>query len=202
MIDKANFFKAIRKDPFGGRLNQGQVGGMEAIIEEWEKRPTLIDLRWLAYMLATTFHETAATMQPIAERGGKAYFNKYDAGTPIGRRLGNTAKGDGYFYRGRGFVQLTGRANYQRMGELLRLNLLGDPDLALVPVPASRIMFEGMLRAESFRGDFTGKSLEDYFNDTKTDWVNARRIINGLDKADKIAGYGKLFFAALYAASP
>ncbi len=201
MISRENLFKAIRKEPFGGRLTKDQVSGTEAIVTAWEARK-LIDLRWLAYMLATTFHETAATMQPITERGRKSYFDKYEPKTAIGRRLGNTKPGDGYLFRGRGFVQLTGRANYETMGRLLSVGLVGDPDMALMPAIAARIMFEGMMRAESFRGDFTGKALEDYFSDTKTDWVNARRIINGTDKAEKIAGYGKAFFAALYGASP
>ena len=65
------------------------------------------------------------------------------------------------------------------------------PDKAL----AAQVMFAGMSQ-----GWFTGKKLSDYFKDGKADWKNARRIINGTDKADTIAGYGKAFYRALQAA--
>lgn len=61
-----------------------------------------------------------------------------------------------------------------------------DLDLAV------KIMFYGMMN-----GSFTGKKLSDYFNPHKGDWVNACRIINGLDKANLISGYGKQFYAAI-----
>lgn len=200
MLDRKIFFDGIRQGPFPGRLTREQVQGVSAILDEWKRRD-LTDQRWLAYMLATAFHETAATMQPIYERGQRSYFNKYEPGTKIGKRLGNKQKGDGYLYRGRGLVQLTGRANYKKMGGLLYVDLERDPDKALKPTIAVAIMFEGMLRADSFRGDFTGKALEDYFNEDKTDWINARRIINGVDRAQDIAGIAKQFYADLVAAS-
>ncbi|MDQ3063498.1 MAG: hypothetical protein M3R14_11670 [Acidobacteriota bacterium] len=53
-------------------------------------------------------------------------------------------------------------------------------------------MFYGMTN-----GSFTGKKLSDYFNPNKGEWVSARRIINILDKANLIAGYGKQFYAAI-----
>lgn len=163
---------------------------MDAILDEADRR-RLTEPRWLAYMLATAFHETARTMQPITEYGPKSYFNKYD-----GRKdLGNVLPGDGYRYRGRGFVQLTGRRNYtfatSRVGE----DLVAKPELALDPAIAAQIMFTGMSD-----GWFTGKKLSDYFNGSKTDWKNARRIINGTDKAATIAGYAMAFNNALVAA--
>jgi hypothetical protein len=60
------FFDGIRPDLFGGTLTQDQVNGIDAILDEWEVRK-LTDLRWLAYMLATTYHETNMTMQPVRE---------------------------------------------------------------------------------------------------------------------------------------
>ena len=206
MINRKKFFDGIRQGPFPGKLKATQVHGIEAILDEWERRK-LTDLRWLADMLGTAYLETAMTMQPIVERGGKSYFNKYNAGTTIGRRLGNTQPGDGYKFRGRGYVQITGRANYQKMSQLLRdtgvvgagnaeLSLIADPELALQPGIAAFIMFEGMTR-----GTFTGKKLSDYFNKTAADWINARKIINGLDRANDIAGWSKQFYADLVAAS-
>lgn len=203
-MNRKTFFDGVRHSLFGGKLKHGQVVGMDAMLNEFDRR-VMSDLRHLAYMMATTFHETAFTMEPINEIGSDAYFMKmYDktgARPKVAAKLGNTKVGDGALYHGRGFVQLTGRGNYARMGTLLKIPLVDDPDAALRPAVATAIMFEGMLRAESFRGDFTGKSLEDYFNAKTEDWVNARRIINALDKAETIAGYGKKFYAALRAAS-
>jgi len=191
MIDRKKFFAAVRPAPFGGAMTQGQVEGCEAILTEWEKRK-LTDTRMLAYMLATCFWETARTMQAIHERGQVSYFDKYNAGTRIGNALGNTEAGDGYRFRGRGYVQLTGRSNYRKMGALLKVDMEANPELALTH--AAPIMFEGMIR-----GMFTGKKLKDYFGPGVADWRNARRIINGLDKADEIAGIARQFATALNA---
>lgn len=189
MTDLVKFFAVARIAPFGGAMTQDQVDGCKAIIAEWEKRK-LTDLRVLAYMLATCFWETARTMQAIHERGQVSYFDKYNVGTRIGNALGNTEVGDGYRFRGRGYVQLTGRANYRRMGKLLKVDMEANPELALTY--AAPIMFEGMIR-----GLFTGKKLADYFGSGIADWRNARRIINGLDKADEIANIARRFATAL-----
>lgn len=194
MINRKHFFDTVRENLFKGTFSQGQVEGMDAILDRWEASG-LTDLRWLAYMLATTYHETAKTMQPIEEYGkGKGY--RY--GKKI-KRSGIPYKTPDKIYYGRGYVQLTWYENYETMGRLLGADLLNNPELALNPNIASQIMFEGMTKGNSHFGDFTGKSLENYFNDKKEDWVNARKIINGLDKAELIAGYGKKFMAALKA---
>lgn len=182
---KGTFYNKVRNNFFNGKLSAGHVDGMEAILNEWNRRD-LCDLRRLAYMLATTYHETAKTMQPIREYGlGK------------GRAYGKPER-NGKVYYGRGFVQLTWGYNYKKMSDLLGIDLYGNPDLALDADIATQILFEGMLTATSAKGDFTGKCLEQYFNDTKEDWVQARRIINGMDQAERIANYGKMFLAALH----
>jgi hypothetical protein len=192
MINREKFFYSIRLSLFKPGLKQKQVEGINAILDRWEATG-LTDLRWLAYMLATTYHETAKTMQPIEEYGkGK----KYKYGKKV-KRSGIPYTLPDKLYYGRGYVQLTWYENYETMGRLLGIDLLNNPDLALHPGIAADIMFEGMTKGNSHFGDFTGKSLENYFNDTKEDWVNARRIINGTDKADLIAGYGKKFMEAL-----
>lgn len=190
MLDRRVFFDAVRKSPFPGRLSMEQVDGMGAILSEWERRD-YTDLRWLAYMLATAYHETAHRMQPITEYGQRSYFDRYE-----GRKdLGNTVAGDGYKFRGRGYVQLTGRRNYTLASSKLGVDLVGNPDRALEPTLAAAIMFLGMTE-----GWFTGKELSDYLNATETDFLNARRIINGTDRALQIAGYAEAFYRALVAA--
>lgn len=173
MIDRKPFFDKIRTTLFGGSLSSPQVFGITAILDEWDRR-ALTDLRFLGYMLATTFHETAETMQPIREFGrGK------------GMKYGTT-------YYGRGFVQLTWDFNYRKASTATGVDLMADPDRALELPIATQILFEGMIV-----GWFTGKRLADYFNATVSDWVNARRIINGTDRAELIADYGHKFYDAL-----
>lgn len=189
-MNKDVFFDVVR--PLFGKLNQQQVDSFNRVFESYPEGVLVIHM---AYAMATAFHETAATMQPITEYGPKSYFNKYEPGTKIGKNLGNTQHGDGYKYRGRGFVQLTGRANYVKAGKKLEIDLVGNPDLALDFDHARHIMRAGM-----DEGWFTGKKLDDYLTKDKTDYRNARRIINGMDCAEKIAGYAKTFEEGLEAA--
>src|SRR6185312_10129046 len=189
-VATAAFFDGAREEPFGCRLAQSQVGGLNALISAWEAGGDG-DNRKLAYLLATAFHECAATMQPISERGAVRYFAKYDAGTKLGKALGNTLSGDGYRFRGRGYVQLTGRANYVSAGSKLGVDLAANPDLALAPDIAAKIIVRGMSEAW-----FTGKKLSDYINSGHCDFVAARKIINGTDRAVLIAGYANDFLTA------
>jgi putative chitinase len=175
------FAEYVRKNLYGGKLSQGQYEGVRYIGREWRSRfgDDAGDHRHLAYMLATAHHETAFTMVPVTEYGSQAYL-----------------KGKKYWpYIGRGHVQLTWDYNYKKAGEKLGLDLLGDPTLALEPDISARIMFEGMAL-----GWFTGKKLGDYFNAHTDDPINARRIINGTDRASTIAGYHRHFLAAIKAA--
>lgn len=195
-IDRQNFFDSVRKDPFKGPLSQSQVDGMNTLLDTWEADPANTDDRWLAYMMATAFHETAKTMQPIKEHGGEAYFiRRYGVqGDDPGRAraLGNTEPGDGPKYCGRGYVQLTWKDNYRAMSGVAGVDLVADPDAAMQPAIAAKIMSHGMKA-----GSFTGKKLSDYFRPDLVDWVDARRVINKLDCADIIADYGKAFHAAI-----
>lgn len=185
-----------------GRLDQGQVDGVNALLAGMAGDASLTDIRHAAYMLATAWHETAMTMQPIAERGPVAYFNRYDpvlADTAQRRatavRMGNTLRGDGYRYRGRGYVQLTWFANYHKAGLAVGVDLVADPDSAMEPAIAYRVMSAGMRE-----GWFTGARLTDYIRGTRCDYVNARRIVNGTDKAVTIADYARRFESILRAA--
>lgn len=193
-INRKFFFNQVRSSLFGESLSQPQVTGLTEILDKWESDYWNGDDRWLAYALGTAFHEVDRTMWPITERGPRSYFNKYDIqfNPKKARELGNTEKGDGYLFRGRGYVQLTGRSNYKKMSVVVGEDLTENPDIALRRDVAAKVMLFGMMA-----GTFTGKKLSDYFNATKEDWVNARRIINGLDKAHAIADYSKKFYAAI-----
>lgn len=181
-MNRAAFYAELRKRDsgvFGTRLSESQVKGIEAILDEADRQKTPVT--WLAYMLATAYHETARTMQPIAEFGrGK------------GRKYGKPAGPYGKVYYGRGLVQLTWLDNYNRASREIGVDFVRQPERALEPALAVRIMFAGMEE-----GWFTGKKLADYL---PGDYVNARRIINGTDRAKLIAGYAGSFQRALKAA--
>lgn len=170
------------------------MDGLNTLLAAFDRHKSLItDIRWTAYMLATTFHETGFKMQPVEEIGkgrGHAY------GVPTGPWH--------EVYDGEGDVQLTWIANYEKANTALhKLGVLSanedmvkDPKLALRPDVAAAVLILGMTQ-----GWFTGKKLSDYFNSRITDSVGARRIINGQDQARRIAGYYRDFLAALKSAS-
>lgn len=193
-IDRNKFFAGVVSGgPLKTPLGATQKKSLNAILDAWDQSG-LTDLRWLAYMLATALAETGTNMAPVREG-----FKKTDADARayVKRRGYKYAKVvNGQVYYGRGLVQLTWDFNYKSMGELLGVDLLNNPDKALDPLIAGEVMIKGMTL-----GIFTKKKLSDYFNNTKTDWRNARRIINALDRADEIAAYGKQFFADLTSAS-
>lgn len=188
------FFAQIRREPFSGSMKQAQVDGVNAIMDTWEAEHADGDPRWLAYILATAFHETGARMQPVRE--GFALTDAQARKMFSGAKYGKPDPATGHVYYGRGHVQLTWARNYRAMSERLGVPMYESPDLALEPWTSSRVMFEGMIE-----GLFTGKRLADYFNDGADDPVNARRIINGMDKASLIAGYHLGFLTAITAAS-
>jgi len=120
-------------------------------------KPTLIAA------LATISVETNG-FQPIREWGGDDYFHEMYEGRSD---LGNTQPGDGIRYHGRGFVQITGRANYRHYGEKIGIDIESNPDLALDPDAASKILVEY----------FWERSVDEYA--LKGDWEGVRRAVNG-----------------------
>jgi hypothetical protein len=195
-INRNFFFDRVRLNLFGGSLRRKQVDGLNGLLDYWEAKHARADDRWLAYALGTAFHEVDKKMQPITEYGGNAYFmrmyDKTGQRPDVARRLGNDQPGDGARYPGRGFVQLTGRRNYKYWGDKLGVDLVGHPDKALDLGISTAILFEGMRL-----GTFTGKKLGDYFDDATENWIQARRVVNGLDKAELIATHSKNFYAAI-----
>lgn len=208
MINRDKFFAGIRPD-FGGKLKASQVNGITAILDEWEAR-NLTDLRHLAYMLATARHETAEAMQPVIETRRPDEVKNPSVDTAIARLESSWKRGrmpwvkkaywrkdaNGLSWLGRGLPQVTHEANYKRAEKETGILFTKDPELMLELHPAVKVMFDGMSQ-----GWFTGKKLSDFFNKTTTDWRNSRKIINGLESADKVAGYAKAFYSDLVTAS-
>ena len=134
-----------------------------------------MDDRDLVLMALGTIRAETEGFEPISERQSKYNtdpgahpFNKYDNRTTS---LGNRGRPDGERYRGRGFIQLTGRANYQRYGERLGLGsrLIEEPDLANDPKVAAQIL------AEFIKDKRTLAKYAILGNDLKT----ARKLVNG-----------------------
>lgn len=221
-MNRAKFYDTIKPVKFGGKLTQGQVDGMTAVLDEWDKS-ALLDPRWLAYMLATAHHETGgkfvASVESLnysvdgllktfgrhristidAKKYGRsaiqpanqqAIANTIYGGSWGKENLGNTELGDGWRFRGRGLVQITGRKNYATYG------LTTSPDLAADIKTAAHVILDGMVH-----GRFTGKSLDNFFDAGTNDPIHARQIINGLDRAADVAEHYQAFLAAIKAAN-
>jgi putative chitinase len=221
-FNRKKFFDAYREQ--FGKLEYQQVRGLERLLEGIENDPHIKHIEWAAYMLATSKHETAHTFQPIHEYGGKAYFIKrYGGHTRKGKELGNDTPDEGYFYAGKGDVQTTGEANYEKAEVALRREYpklvadfekrtgkkfdltVGDqkddeldPMNALDPAISYAIMSFGMRN-----GMFTGRKMSDFQLDPPN-YIKWRPIINGTDKAQTIAGIARKFETILResAASP
>jgi len=168
-----------------GPLAQNQVRGIEILLRASEGLP----LRHRAYILATAWHETGPEssnlhMTPRREIWGPTAAQRGYEGR---KDLGNTVLGDGKRYAGRGYVQITGRTNYTKASSLTGRDLVGNPDLALDPDIAARIIVHGMVN-----GWFTGKKMGDYVR-----YSDMRRVVNGTDKAELIAAYAVKFETAL-----
>lgn len=217
-FDRRKFYEEYRKH--FRSLSPQQVNGLNFILDAAEKDPFLKYVEWLAYMLATTKHETANTFQPIHEYGSRNYFiRRYGSQTAVGKRLGNDTPEEGYFYSGVGDVQLTGETNFEKAEVALRNeypeliaefeartgkhfdltvgdqpNDERDPQNAGDPAIAYAIMSFGMRT-----GMFTTRSLGDYINANLRDYLHCRKVINGMDKAETIAEYAKHFEIILHA---
>lgn len=174
MLNREVFFSYVRRNPFGGRLTPQQVDGLTKILNYWEAKHKARDIRWLAYILASVFPETAHTMQPVKERGGEAYLRskKY------------------YPYYGRGLIQITWKDNYDKFG-------IKDPKKAYEWDTSLRVTFDGMIHGLFARDKKGPHSLSRYFNETTENPKEARRIVNGTDKAGLIADYYTAFLGAL-----
>ena len=191
--DRKFFYDNVRASLFGGTLTQSQVDGMNYLLAVWEwgfevNNPN-DGTMWLAYALATFFHETAQTMQPIEEYGK-------GAGKSYGKPTGPYSQ----CYYGRGHVQLTWEANYKNGQQYLKdrynksVHIYPDASKMLDSETSALISYDGMVY-----GWFTGVGLPKYLSKSRgiEDPVNARRIVNGTDCAQQIANYYWKFKSAL-----
>lgn len=203
-MDKAKFFTSVRSSLFAGKLSTEQVKGIEAVLDEWSGG----DVRWLAYILATAHHETGARFAPVQENLNysakrltqvwPSRFPTIAAATPYannpralankvyGGRMGNTGPDDGWLYRGRGLVQITGKDNYAKYG------LASDPDSASAVDTAAHIIVDGMVN-----GRFTGLALKDFFGLKTDNPTGARKIINPDSNGAKVAAEYRHYLTAL-----
>lgn len=208
MIDRKKFFANIAPTPLPKPRVQSQVNTLDAILDEFERRKW-INFWWPAYMMGTSLGEVGRALAPVREG-----FSATDA---IARayvkrqRYSYAVVINGIVYYGRGLVQVTWLDNYKKLTVLAaqqfpdeKPDFVKNPDLLLQPRWAVWVMFEGMSR-----GTFTTKKLADYFGPAdkpgqfigKDPIVNARRIINKLDRAVEIGGYAKQFYADMVIAS-
>lgn len=186
MIDKVKFYACIRTNGLFTVLTQKQVDSIDALLNECEAQG-LTNVQQVAYVLATPYHECynpkkpETRITPIKEFGSVKYLT-----------------GKKYWpYIGRGFSGLTWLANYKKEGKRLGLDLINNPDLILdIPTAANSHVYC------MIHGTYAGKKLSDYINDTKCDFINARRIINGTDKAELIMSYAQKFLNCLSHSSP
>lgn len=204
-MNRRFFFDTVRPIFPDKRLTISQVNGINAILDAFEADPSPLDQQ--AYMLATAFHETAYTMQPVRETRAatdKEAIAILDRAWANGRlpwvkspywRLDK----DGKSWLGRGLVQITHKFNYEKLSPIVGVDLVRNPSAALEMPVALKIMIEGMRR-----GIFTGKALKDYFDgvdegdaEDYREMMLARRIINGTDRAADIARHGLTFEKAL-----
>ena len=134
----------------------------------------ITDKAQVAYILATVSTELEGGWRPTGERG-----------------VGCGTYGSGCFY-GRGFAQLTWEENYRKMGRILGVDLVNNPELANDPDLAAKITVIGMRD-----GIFTGVRLSDYIGGGQADFRGARKIVNDLDKASYTAQQAERFLQAL-----
>ena len=161
----------------------------------------VVDKNQLAYILATVFHETAGTFKPVIE----SYWVRDRLIRKYGRKRGirrfyewlkQTLPTSKYFpYVGRGYVQLTWKDNYEKASIMLTehygseyIDLVSNPSWAMIPEFAAIILIKGMID-----GFFTGRKLDDYISDNRVNFIDARRIINGKDRAKRIARYAEKY---------
>jgi hypothetical protein len=174
MIDKKTFFSQYRVK-LDKTLTQKEVNAIDLFIDNLNENFNYFSLQEWAYILATVYHETAQTFEPVIEA-----FWKTEEWRKRNFRY--------YPYFGRGMVQLTWKFNYEYFSKRLGIDLVNKPDLALDYNTSFKILIIGCKE-----GIFTKKKLSDYIKDGKANYTLMRYVINGRDKRELIADYAKEF---------
>ena len=192
------FFDAVRQALFDGMLRDSQVNGIKAVIDVWTKSYPSGNPRWLAYILASVYHETGRRMIPVRE-GFKDTDEKarehvrnmflsgrinHDYAIPV----------DGISYFGRGRIQVTHLANYQKLMRRFNRDFVREPNLLLDSSIDAEVAVIGHVE-----GLWTRFKLADFISGLRCDYVGARQIVNGHDRAGDIANYASKFERAVRA---
>lgn len=201
------FYGIIRENLFGGRLSQGVVDTLGSIVDTYYAHymPTA-DPEHLAYILATAYHESYhRSKNPDWHPVREGFAKSNEAAIAVVTRMYEQGRinhnyalphTNGRSYYGRGHVQCTWPENYRKMGRVLNMPLYENPDLMLDPIVSAKALVIG-----SVEGVYTGRKLADYDTpDDMLDAFNARRVINGLDKAEKIKGDYDIFHFGIVSA--
>lgn len=165
--------------------------------------------KYIAYMLSTIRIESYQYRDKLFFKPVSEYISYAQAEVDYGSgptasdkdraiKNHNSSTGDGYKYRGRGLVQLTWKINYMKFSRIIGVDMSENPDMACDMPISVKIMMLGM-RDGGFR---SGHTLERYLGSGKSDYYNARLIINGYrngvpDKAYEFEGYANLFEKSL-----
>jgi putative chitinase len=186
-VNRDYFFTIIK--PLFNSFTQSQVDGLNNILDYYESQ-SLVILKQFAYILGTIHLETGATMQPI-EEWGKGKGKPYGTNIDIDKKPYFDTKN---IFFGRGYTQNTWRSNYIKLTKAngMGWDFFNKPELLLHHEPSIWATFYAMRT-----GLYTGKKLSDYFNEKKEDWVNARKVVNGLDCSEKIAILANTYLKAL-----
>lgn len=179
------------------------------LIDKFDASTKLDRIDYFAYILGTLRRETNDTFAPVEEgywipaSKRAAALKKYYVQNNPGA-VKTIFPASGLTYYGRGYVQLTHDWNYKKFQPLIQqrfpaIDIFAEPIKACDPEVAWIVLEEGMTRDDLTIQDenFTGFTLEQFFNDQKQDWVKARKIINGMDHANEIAQYAIAYYNVL-----
>ena len=186
MVNRKIFFQEYKNniDP-DRKLTQQEVDALDEFLSFVDPVLGQMQMNQWAYFFATVFHETHATFKPVKE----AYYLQDKYKWTDAQYLAWAKRNFRYFpYYGMGYVQTTWLRNYEKYSKLFGIDFVNHPELMMVPKYSFKVSIHGFIN-----GGFTGKKISDYVNKDKTDYRNARRVINGTDKMDLIASYAKIF---------
>lgn len=154
------------------------------VIEKALQEEGIDDVPSRIAVLATVVTEVGSGLRPIDEHGGRSYFTRMYEGRSD---LGNTRPGDGARFHGRGYIQLTGRANYRSYGKRLDLPLEDRPRLALRPHVGARVLAryfkERNIDAHARRGQW--REVRRKVNGGYNGWSTYKNAVTSLKRATR-----------------